>query len=163
MMKERKVLGIFSGVIPAVSAFGMGWFVGTEDIFTWMVFFILLLVLFFVGLGSFSIGELANTRGPGLTIVLCVFMSFLGTLVSAGVKKNSDYELALQLVDDLHQHHDEVGFYPENLRDVERPRQLDGFQYSVSTDQQNFSIYYLVDGWHYMHYSSDTHEWTGGD
>ena len=62
-------------------------------------------------------------------------------LVSGGVRKSSHFELAEQLVEDLHEYYDKVGFYPEDLREFSKPRQLQDFRYSVFTDQQNFTIY----------------------
>lgn len=55
------------------------------------------------------------------------------------------------------------GYVPQNLNVLGLSQVYGEFDYRASQDSQSFSLYYLIDGWHYKSYSSEDNKWTGGD
>lgn len=55
------------------------------------------------------------------------------------------------------------GYVPQNLNILGLSNAYGEFDYRASRDSQAFSLYYLIDGWHFKSYSSEDDKWTGGD
>jgi uncharacterized membrane protein YfhO len=135
---------------------GLGIILGQADIFGLMIITIILIVLFIIiGLASLSSENKFTSQALFLTI-----LSF-SMVISCGVGRSIDSETAEDIIIKLDEYKNVNGNYPANLNEIGIEKTT--YSYGVDSLQEDFSISYIVDGWHYSEYSSKTKEWITTD
>lgn len=127
------------------------------------------IILFVVGFLSFVFLLIGGVKDHQKTVIISawvivlIFLIGFATSLTSGIKNKVKQKKAFAVVEKLKEYYEINGVYPEDLTELGYPKGHGSFNYQADSPRQNFSILYLIDGWHYERYDSKTEEWEGGD
>jgi hypothetical protein len=149
-MKTEPFITLFIGV-------GLGIILGQANIFGLMIITVILIILFIViGFARLFIKNEFTFQALIFLIVLSFSM-----VTSCGIGHSIASETAGNIVIKLDEYKNVNGNYPANLTDIGIEKTK--YSYYVDSLQEDFSIRYSIDGWHYSEYSSKTKKWITAD
>ncbi len=157
-MKSKNLI-----ILLTISLFS-GLVFGQADIFGLMkVGFFLVLIIATSGI-VLIVGAIKNRtkiiRLSGLVVILAV-LSGITTLSTSMIKKNLKARKVEEIVLELNNYKKLNRVYPSDLHEI--GYNSNNLRYSIDSLKKEFKLRYVLDGWHFREYSSETNEWVIGD
>lgn len=147
------IFGVISGIL-----------IGAGSVFPFMIASLVLFSLTVICLliGIFLGWNNENTR---VLMQIAKFAStaiFTGLIAFSAIKEYKNH-MAKKLVERLEIFKQVNKKYPNQLADLEQYDRYSFVEYQVDSTSQHYTLFYLVDGWHYQKYHSISDRWEGGD
>tara|TARA_R110002049_G_scaffold202300_10_gene372835 strand:- start:33 stop:506 length:474 start_codon:yes stop_codon:yes gene_type:complete len=137
---------------------------GQLEIFALLKIGFLITVVFGVSVLAFILGIIFNKKRMTLNslraIGILLLISF-ATLITSGIHKDSKESRAKEIIVDLKSYKSINGIYPDSLTQI--GINDDNYKYYLENNKSDFTLRYIIDGWHYNQYSSEDEIWQGGD
>ena len=157
-MKKDTVIIV---AIVLASAFAIGYVTSAAGIFI----FILLLggtaIAFFCSIVALAVGYFRKTvffKYAGIVFIT----GALSLVVAYGMNAYTDHktmEKAAIIINDLKTFKERHGIYPQKLTEASVKTDFPELYYSAESTGLQFSLNYLMDGWHSKYYNSHTKQW----
>lgn len=131
-------------------------------IFGVLLALVVLFVAIFITL-LIAIWERNRSHQVAPRIAYVIVMTGIFILLFFGALIQLKHRNARKIVRSAQEYKQIHGHVPQNLNVLGLSQVYGEFDYRASRDTQAFSLYYLIDGWHYKSYTSEDDKWTGGD
>jgi hypothetical protein len=100
-----------------------------------------------------------ETQVLGLSWLLSAALFFFGGIGFDTWLRHGKHQTAQTLVMDLAAYHAREGRYPEQLSALGKPYELEGLRYWVDPVKRTYRFEYLMDGFNWEYYESDSQRW----
>lgn len=155
-----------SYIVLGTIAVLLGLLIGQTDIFMILQFGMLLGGILFLSLLGIVGGAISNKKEItriGFIGMLLVLIACFSMMATSGLTKAHSKRQSQEMIRYINLYKTKHGNYPQKLSEIDFHYNIEDFSYHLDSSQQHFKLSYIVDGWHYREYSSETKTWETGD
>ena len=157
MKKFKFLIYILAAIIFVL----IGLAVSKGTIFTFLVVLVLIIIAFgvFVIIGIIDLIRKSNHyRIVGFTLLYLIIIP-ISSVIFNRIEDNNKEKVADKIILELNTIKENEGEYPSNLGNIKAIYDFPDLEYFVDTVNQDFELWYDLDGWHMKVYTSKNERW----